>query len=170
MTTPRIAAKQNTRKALRNIGKNLLFLLRNRRRRRLNLAMLPLCMKRILYRTDAPEPWKEPHIVDGKSLAREAFPALAPNDYVYLNSGGSGPTPYAVIEASRAADELCSGPAYLEGVGFYARQAEVASRAREASASLIGAAPDDVALTQNTTHSMNLGIASLEWREGDGGG
>ena len=56
----------------------------------------------------------------------------------------------------RAADDLCSGPAYLEGVGFYSHQAEVASRAREAVARLIGAAPEDVALTQNTTHGMNL--------------
>ena len=95
------------------------------------------------------------------------FPALASNDYVYLNSGGSGPPPYHVIEAMRAADDLCSGPAYLEGVGFYARQAETCSCAREAAARLIKADPDDVALTQNTTHGMNLGAASIDWREGD---
>jgi L-cysteine/cystine lyase len=95
------------------------------------------------------------------------FPALAKNDYVYLNSGGSGPPSYAVIEAMRAADDLCSGPAFLEGVGLYARQAALASRAREAAAHLIGSAPDDVALTQNTTHGMNLGVASIDWRDGD---
>ena len=67
----------------------------------------------------------------------------------------------------RAADDLCSGPAYLEGVRLYARQAEVAARAREAAARLIGAAPEDVALTQNTTHGMNLGVASIDWQEGD---
>jgi L-cysteine/cystine lyase len=65
----------------------------------------------------------------------------------------------------RRADDLCSGPAYLEGVGLYAHQAETNSRAREAAARLIGA--DDVALTQNTTHGMNLGIGSINWREGD---
>ena len=67
----------------------------------------------------------------------------------------------------RAADALCSGPAYLDGVGFYARQAEIRERAREAAARLIGAAPQDVALTQNTTHGMNLGALALDWREGD---
>jgi L-cysteine/cystine lyase len=72
-----------------------------------------------------------------------------------------------VIEAMRAADDLCSGPAYLEGGRRDARQAEVAARAREAAARLIGAAPEDVALTQNTTHGMNLGVASIDWREGD---
>ncbi|HEY6690352.1 MAG TPA: aminotransferase class V-fold PLP-dependent enzyme [Rubrobacter sp.] len=93
------------------------------------------------------------------------FPALATNDCAYLNSGGSGPPPDYVIQAMWEADDLCSGPAYLEGVGLYAHQAETNSRAREAAARLVGT--DDVALTQNTTHGMNLGVASIDWREGD---
>jgi selenocysteine lyase/cysteine desulfurase len=95
------------------------------------------------------------------------FPALATNDFAYLNTGSSGPPPYHVIEATRQAENLCSGPAYLEGVGLFYRQAEYASRAREAAARLIGVGPDDVALTQNTTHGMNLGVASINWREDD---
>ena len=95
------------------------------------------------------------------------FPALATNDFAYLNTGSSGPPPYHVIEAARRADDLCSGPAYPQGVGLFYRQAEYASQAREAAARLIGAWPDDVALTQNTTHGMNLGVASINWREGD---
>jgi selenocysteine lyase/cysteine desulfurase len=95
------------------------------------------------------------------------FPALATNDRVYLNTGSSGTPPHFVIEAMREADDLCSGPAYLEGVGLFARQAEYASRAREAAARLVRAGPDDVALTQNTTHGMNLGVSSINWREGD---
>jgi L-cysteine/cystine lyase len=95
------------------------------------------------------------------------FPALATNDFAYLNTGSSGPPPYYVIDAVREADDLCSGPAYLEGVGLFYRQAEYASRAREAAARLIGAGPHDVALTQNTTHGMNLGVASINWQEGD---
>ena len=67
----------------------------------------------------------------------------------------------------RAAEDLLGGPAYLEGAGLFVRQAEVQKRAREAAARLVGAAPDDVALTQNTTHGMNLGTASIDWREGD---
>jgi selenocysteine lyase/cysteine desulfurase len=67
----------------------------------------------------------------------------------------------------READELCSGPAYLEGVGLFHRQAEANARAREAAARLINAGPNDVALTQNTTHGMNLGVAAIDWREGD---
>ncbi len=67
----------------------------------------------------------------------------------------------------READDLCSGPAYLEGVAFFMRQAEAASRAREAAARLLGAEPDDVALTQNTTHGINLGVGSISWERGD---
>ena len=95
------------------------------------------------------------------------FPALATNDSAYLNTGSSGPPPYHVIEATRKADDLCSGPAYPQGVGLFYRQAEYASQAREAAARLIGSGPDDVALTQNTTHGMNLGVASINWREDD---
>jgi selenocysteine lyase/cysteine desulfurase len=95
------------------------------------------------------------------------FPALANNDFAYLNTGSSGPPPYHVIEAARKADDLCSGPVYLEGVGLFYRQAEYASQAREAAARAIGATPDDVALTQNTTHGMNLGVASINWQEDD---
>jgi L-cysteine/cystine lyase len=95
------------------------------------------------------------------------FPALATNDYAYLNTGSSGPPPRHVVEAMREADDLCSGPAYLEGRGLFARQAGYASRAREAAARLVGAGPDEVALTQNTTNGMNLGVASINWREGD---
>jgi L-cysteine/cystine lyase len=110
---------------------------------------------------------KGARIVSRTTLDRALFPALASNDYVYLNSGASGPPPYHVIEAMRAADDLCSGPAYLESGRLYTRQAEACSCAREAAARLIKAEPDDVALTQNTTHGMNLGAASIDWREGD---
>ena len=95
------------------------------------------------------------------------FPALADNDYAYLNSGGSGPPPYSVIEAMRETDTLCYGPAYLEGVGLYIHQRDANTRAREATARLIHADPESVALTQNTTHGMNLGTASINWRPGD---
>ena len=67
----------------------------------------------------------------------------------------------------READDLCSGPAYLEGTGLFRRQADAKARAREAAARLVNAGPDDVALTQNTTHGMNLGVAAIDWREGD---
>jgi len=93
------------------------------------------------------------------------FPALADNSYAYLNSGGSGPPSYETIKAMREVDDLCLGPAYLEGADFYAHQNEAYARAREAAARLVNANPTDIALTQNTTQGMNLGIFALDWEE-----
>ena len=93
------------------------------------------------------------------------FPALATNVCAYLNTGSSGPPPYYVLEAMSRVDNLCSGPAYLEGLGLFLHQAETNSRAREAAARLVGAG--EVALTQNTTHGMNLGVDAIDWRAGD---
>jgi len=101
------------------------------------------------------------------NLPRKLFPALMGNDFVYLNSGGSGPPSRETISAMRELDDLCSGPAYLEGIGLYAHQRDAYARARAAAARLIGADPDDVGLTLNTSHGMNLGVFSLDWNEGD---
>jgi selenocysteine lyase/cysteine desulfurase len=101
------------------------------------------------------------------NLPRKTFPALADNSYVYLNSGGSGPPSYETIGAMREVDDLCSGPAYLEGVDFYAHQRDAYSRARGAAARLVNADPENLALTQNTTHGMNLGAFALDWEAGD---
>lgn len=95
------------------------------------------------------------------------FPALSGSDRVYLNTGTSGPPPQSVIDAMRTTDDELYGPLYLEGPALLYRQKSSYDRAREAAAKLIGCAPDDVALTQNTTHGMNLGSHALEWQEGD---
>ena len=100
-------------------------------------------------------------------LPRKMFPALADNSYVYLNSGGSGPPSRETIAAMHEADELCSGPAYLAGTDFYAHQRDLYARARESAGRLVNAAPDDLALTQSTTHGMNLGAFALDWEAGD---
>jgi L-cysteine/cystine lyase len=101
------------------------------------------------------------------NLSRKMFPALADNDFVYLNSGGSGPPRYETIRAMREVDDLCSGPAYLAGADFYAHQRDAYARAREAAARLVNVDPENIALTQSTTHGMNLGTFALDWREGD---
>ncbi len=111
-------------------------------------------------------PGRRPEI-ERNGLPRKLFPALAGNAVVYLNSGGSGPPPRYVLSAMREAEDLLCGPAYLEGAGLYAHQKAANERARRAVAGLVGASPDDIALTQNTTHGINLGVLSLNWREGD---
>ncbi|QYJ17301.1 Isopenicillin N epimerase [Rubrobacter xylanophilus DSM 9941] len=103
----------------------------------------------------------------GCAIDRSEIPALDGNDYAYLNSGASGPPTRRVLKAARAAEELCCGPAYLEGPGFFARCAAFVERAREAAAHLLGASPEDIALTTNTTQGINLGLGALDWRAGD---
>ena len=100
-------------------------------------------------------------------LPRKMFPALSGNSYVYLNSGGSGPPSRETIEAMREADDLCSGPAYLEGTDFYAHQRDLYARARKSAGRLVNVAPNNLALTQSTTHGMNLGAFALDWEAGD---
>jgi len=95
------------------------------------------------------------------------FPALRANDVFYLNSGGSGPPTEETLSAMQEADEFFSGSVYLEGIGLFAKQAGINTRAREAAANLVNASPEDVALTQNTTHGMNLGVGTIDWKPGD---
>lgn len=71
------------------------------------------------------------------------------------------------MQEMRNAEDLCAGSVYLQGIKLFHRQAEANARARTAASRLVGADPDDIALTQNTTHGMNLGVAALDWREGD---
>ena len=92
---------------------------------------------------------------------------MADNDFVYLNSGGSGPPSEATLRAMRAADDWFSGPIYPRGIDLFIQQAEANTRARTAAAHLVGASPDDVALAQNTTHGMNLGVTAIDWKPGD---
>jgi L-cysteine/cystine lyase len=126
-------------------------------------------MKRLLYRRakalDLKAKLEKERIL--MNLPRKMFPALSGNSYVYLNSGGSGPPSCETISAMREADDLCSGPAYLEGTDFYAHQHNLYARARESAGRLVNAAPDDLALTQSTTHGMNLGALALDWEAGD---
>jgi L-cysteine/cystine lyase len=136
-----------------------------RRRRRLTLTR-GSCITGLLYKTPSDALGRSLEILH-PSLPRSLFPALASNDFAFLNSGGSGPPPAYVTKAMRATDDLCSGPAYLEGPAFYERQSGANDRARESAAHLLGCSPDDLALTQSTTHGMNLGAFSMDWREGD---
>ena len=101
------------------------------------------------------------------NLPRKLFPALADNSFAYLNSGGSGPPTRETTRAMRELDDLCSGPAYLEGVGLYAHQRDAYARARNAAATLLNTAPDNLALTMSSTHGMNLGNFAIVWRAGD---
>ena len=80
---------------------------------------------------------------------------------IYLDNGATSfPKPPAVIRAVRYALEHCTNP----GRGGYAEAME-ASRmvydCREAAGKLFDCNPEQVVLTENCTHGMNIAISSL---------
>ena len=86
--------------------------------------------------------------------------------YAYLNTGTFGPLPRATVEAMEAAqrrelEEGRSSRAFFEGV--LAQREEL----RAALAALIGAAPEQVALTGSTTEGCNIVVRGLEIGPGD---
>ena len=95
---------------------------------------------------------------------RAQLPALAAS--TYLNSGAIGPlclpAARALAEWAEAAPRRARGS--LEGFGRISAQA---AAVRAAAARLVGAGPETVALTANTTHGLNLAAWGIDWRPGD---
>lgn len=95
---------------------------------------------------------------------RADIPVLA--RCLFLNTGTLGPSPRPVTEAFLRAymawqDEGPGDPAHYQG-----RRAAIET-ARADLASLLGVAPDEVALTTNVTEALNCVLAGLPWRAGD---
>ncbi|MSQ23066.1 MAG: aminotransferase class V-fold PLP-dependent enzyme [Chloroflexi bacterium] len=85
---------------------------------------------------------------------------------VYLNTGWSGPSPRTVIEAIKAHLELEAedGPASPSSLKVHR---EVDSAARAEVARLVGATPEEISLTENTTEGINIVLNGLSWQPGD---
>ncbi|MBM2826305.1 MAG: Aminotran 5 protein [Dehalococcoidia bacterium] len=85
---------------------------------------------------------------------------------IYLNHGWSGPSPRRVVEAIKERleyenDEGPTSPHVQES------RRGIKSEARGAFARFIGAAPEEIVLTDNTTDGINIILNGLPWREGD---
>ncbi|MGE0688960.1 MAG: aminotransferase class V-fold PLP-dependent enzyme, partial [Dehalococcoidia bacterium] len=95
---------------------------------------------------------------------RASIPAMA--DTIYLNSGWSGPSSRAVLEAMQDVleTEASVGPASVEGVRL-AR--EKTTLALPVIADLIGGDSDEVAVTHGTTEGVNLVLFGINWQRGD---
>ncbi|HEV3000486.1 MAG TPA: aminotransferase class V-fold PLP-dependent enzyme [Solirubrobacteraceae bacterium] len=89
---------------------------------------------------------------------RAEFPVL--ERLTYLNAGTCGPLPAA---ARRAADEVAD-MAELDGRrdAYYDRFVALRDRQRDAYAALLGASPDDVAVTTSTSDGIARVVAGLE--------
>jgi len=93
---------------------------------------------------------------------RDSVPLL--DDTVYLNTGASGPSPRRVRDA---VFETYDEHAAAHADDPYGYEASVADETRASVASLIGASPDEVALTSNTTHGINVAADCFDWSAGD---
>ncbi len=94
---------------------------------------------------------------------RAHFPVL--ERVAYLNAGTDGPVPRAAVEAAAAEleRELIDGRVGAHFERRFALQDEL----RAGYAALVGAEPDDVALTTSTSEGMGLLLAGLDLGPGD---
>ncbi len=94
------------------------------------------------------------------AAVREAeFPTFREN--TYINTAAQGLLPSRTVQAITA---------FATGAQYHDTDRAVPSAlpvARERLARLIGANPDDIIFTSNTTHGMNIAIQGIDWKEGD---
>jgi selenocysteine lyase/cysteine desulfurase len=84
-------------------------------------------------------------------------------DATYLNVSGQSPMPRVSIRAVQAALEAKKFPHHKPDSTFY----EVPNRVRSSIARLIGAKPEEIALTSGATAGVSAVAYGLSWKPGD---
>jgi len=84
-------------------------------------------------------------------------------DATYLNLAGQSPMPRVSIRAVQAALEAKKFPHHKTDATYF----EVPNRIRERIAKLIGAKPEEIALTSGASAGATAVAYALEWRPGD---
>ncbi len=95
---------------------------------------------------------------------RAEFPVL--ERYAYLNAGTTGPAPAKALDAARERLERV-GREGRSGQDYFHSTLALANSVRAAYATVLGAAPEDVALTGSTTDGVNTVLSGLDLRPGD---
>ena len=91
---------------------------------------------------------------------RALFPGA--KNKIYLNIAETCLIPQPTADAAHAYVE-----GSLSGTGDKAAHRESVERCREGIAGLLGADPDEVAITKNVSEALNLLASSLPWKRGD---
>ncbi len=91
------------------------------------------------------------------NLVRNQF-VLKP-EKIYMNTGGLGPSPRTVI------DKLIKTTMELEEISETGHK--YVHEVNEKAAALLGASPDEIAITRNTTEGMNIIARGLPLKKGD---
>ena len=84
-------------------------------------------------------------------------------DATYLNLAGQSPMPKVAVRAVQAAIELKKFPHRIPDTAFF----DVPNRLRASLAKLIGARPEDIALTSGASTGMSAVAYGLKWQPGD---
>jgi selenocysteine lyase/cysteine desulfurase len=84
-------------------------------------------------------------------------------DATYLNLAGQSPMPKVAVRAVQAAIEWKKFPQRIPDSAFF----DVPNRVRTSIAKLIGAQPEDIALTSGASTGMSAVAYGLNWRAGD---
>ncbi len=101
---------------------------------------------------------------DKAARIRDQFPVLRRN--AYLNAGTYGPLPLAVGRAMAASLQRQVRRGRIGREAFREHE-ETAARVRTLAARLVGAVPEEMALTRQTTEGMNVTVLGLDWERGD---
>lgn len=100
---------------------------------------------------------------DVQALRAREFPWAARGDAIYLNNAGTGPLPKRTVDAQATFNVARAEPFRMtEEMQF-----GTLARARELSATLIGATPETIALAVNTSFGINLAAFALPLSAGD---
>jgi len=92
---------------------------------------------------------------------RDEFPVTRRT--IYLNHASVSPLPLRSCRAmQRLAGDVCE-----YGSAHYASWVENIAALRAAAASLIGSAPEEIAVTKNTSEGLSFVANGLDWRPGD---
>lgn len=99
--------------------------------------------------------------LDLPSLRQQEFPGLASR--IYLNSASVGPVPLRSQRELERWSDRRGRPWEISD----AEQFETMATARERSAALVGASPEEMAVTTNTSFGLSLAAAGLPFERGD---
>jgi cysteine desulfurase/selenocysteine lyase len=98
---------------------------------------------------------------DVQALRRDQFPWTA--EHIYLDHASIGPLPSRTLAAVEAYNRNRAAPYRLNHATLF----DVLTRSRQLAGRLIGADPDEIALTVNTSYGLNLAARMLPLEEGD---
>jgi len=100
---------------------------------------------------------------DVAALRDAEFPFTQRGDTIYLNNASTGPLPARTVAAVEAFTRRRAEPWRITDPQIF----EIMRRARELSASLVGAKAGEIALMPNTSYGINLAARALPLGAGD---